>query len=158
FEHQGEAVDLNHSRISVPTLEAWRAQSHAFAHLAALEPAILGLSGDGHPERVCSWAVEADYFSILGAAPVLGRTFRSDEVALGAPHAAVPGAGWWASRFARDPAIIGKRITLDGVSYTVVGVMGPGVHFPSHVDLWIPLAFSPAERADWSRLRSLVIG
>jgi putative ABC transport system permease protein len=159
FEHQGEAVDLNHSLVSAAALAAWRAQSHSFSQVAAVESTTLGISGDGNnPEQVRSWAVEADYFPILGAAPILGRTFRADEAAPGAPHVAVLGHSLWASRFAADPAIVGKRIKLEGISYTVVGVMGRGVGFPAGADLWTPLAFTAEERADWTRLRSLVIG
>jgi putative ABC transport system permease protein len=158
FEHQGEAVDLNQARISAPALTAWRAQSRSFSHLAALEPASYAISGDGEPAEVQGLAVEADYFPILGAAPLLGRTFRSDEARPGAPHVVVLGNGLWTSRFAADPAIIGKSVELDGISHTVVGVMDRGVHFPSHVDLWTPRAFTPEELADWASRRVLVIG
>src|SRR6266446_5554545 len=81
---------------------------------------------------------------------MLGRKFTPDEDGPGAEHVAILGQGLWQSRFAGDRNIIGRRITIGGESYTVVGVMAGAFQFPlmGLANLWTPLALTDQERAD----------
>jgi predicted permease len=111
------------------------------------------LTGDGPPALIEGGRVSWNYFEALGVKPMLGRTFTPDEDRAGAGHVAVLGQGLWQSRFASEPNIIGRNITIGGEAYTVVGVMPGTFQFPlmGIANLWTPLALTDNERADRSR-------
>src|SRR5215831_489189 len=108
------------------------------------------LTGDGNPALVEGGRVSWNYFDVLGAKPVLGRTFAQDEDGPGAPHVAVLSQGLWQSRYASDPKIIGRNIKIDGEAYTVVGVMPGTFQFPlmGIANVWTPLSLTDKDRAD----------
>jgi putative ABC transport system permease protein len=97
------------------------------------------MSGLGEPERVFAPAASANFFSVLGVDPVIGRTFQPGEDKPGAPRVTVLTYGMWQRRFGGDKAILGKSLTLNGDSYTVIGVLPPGFQFALRAaDLWRP--------------------
>src|SRR5437879_1314343 len=108
------------------------------------------LTGDGAPALVEGGRVSWNYFDALGVKPMLGRTFTPDEDGLAAGHVAILGQGLWQSRFAGDQKIVGRNITIEGESYTVVGVMPGTFQFSlmGLANLWTPLALTDKERAD----------
>jgi len=108
------------------------------------------LTGDPTPQLVEGGRVSWNFFDTLGAKPVLGRTFAPEDDRSGAGHVVILGQGIWLNRFAGERRIVGRSITIDGESYTVVGVMPEGFQFPlmGVADLWTPLALTPQERAD----------
>src|SRR5690242_198228 len=108
------------------------------------------LTGDGTPELVEGGRVSWNYFDVLGAKPLLGRTFTQDEDGPGAVHVAILSQGLWQSRYAGDPKIIGRDIKIDGEAYTVVGVVPGTFQFPlmGIANLWTPLALTDKQRAD----------
>jgi putative ABC transport system permease protein len=126
--------------ISQPELiDIWD-QSQAFEYVAAYRTGGANLTSTGDPVRVNSALVNASLFSILGVEARLGRVLLDEEDQPGRNRVVVISDSLWRSRFAADPAIVGTEIGLSGTSYTVVGVMPPGFHFPDQEDLWIPLA------------------
>jgi predicted permease len=78
------------------------------------------------------YQISAGFFSTLGAQPILGRTFRSDDDQLGAAPVVILGGGLWKRKFASSPGVIGKSLLLNGTSYIVVGVIPPGFTFYGH--------------------------
>ena len=108
------------------------------------------LTGDGTPALVEGGRVSWNYFDVLGAKPLLGRTFIQDEDASGASHVAILSQGLWQTRYAGDPKIIGRNIKIEGEAYTVVGVMPGSFQFPlmGIANLWTPLALTDKDRAD----------
>jgi putative ABC transport system permease protein len=118
------------------------------------------LTGDGPPELVEGGRVSWNYFDTLGFKPMLGRTFTPDEDRPGAGHVAILGQGLWQSRFAREPKIIGRNITIGGESYTVIGVMAGSFQFPlmGLANLWTPLALTDKERTDRGSSRFTAFG
>ncbi len=94
--------------------------------------------------------VSANFFQTLGAQPTMGRAFRPDEDKPGSNRLAILSYGLWHDRFNADPDELGKTITLNGDSYTVVGVMPDDFHFTlmGRANIWVPLAFTDKERAD----------
>src|SRR5882762_4955569 len=108
------------------------------------------LTGGGAPALVEGGRVSWNYFDALGMKPMLGRTFSPDEDQPEAGHVAILGQGLWQSRFAGDPKIIGRDITIDGEPYTVVGVMDGTFQFPlmGLANLWTPLTLTYKERDD----------
>jgi putative ABC transport system permease protein len=104
------------------------------------------LTGGAQPEQAQYAVVSASLFSVLGVKPALGRAFLPEEDRPGAARVAIIGHDLWQRRWAGDSKLIGQTATLDGQSYTVVGVMPPGFafpKFPSDVQLWVPLSGDP---------------
>lgn len=114
----------------------------------------------GPPVLIEGGQVTWNYFQTLGAQPLLGRTFRPEDDASGAPHVAVLSEGLWRSRFAADPNVVGKDITIGDEPYSIVGVMPGKFQFPlmGVANLWTPFAFSGKERVDRSSSSFLAFG
>ena len=97
------------------------------------------MSGRGEPERVFAPSASANFFSLLGVEPFLGRTFQPGEDKQGAPRVTMLTYGLWQRRFGGDPNIVGQNLTLNGQSYTVVGVLPASFQFAlRNADLWQP--------------------
>jgi hypothetical protein len=91
----------------------WKHQSDTIQHMAAFAWWDVNLVGRDEPERVQGFRVSADFFPALGVQPVIGRGFAGEEETIGRHRLAVIGHGLWLRRFAGDPAIVGRTITLD---------------------------------------------
>ena len=134
---------------SYPDFLDWRAQTtRTFEDLAAVDSQLLTLSGTHEPERIETEFVSASYFSLLRATPALGRTFRADDDQVAKPERVVVlSDGLWRRRFAADPDVIGRAVTLNAQPHTVVGVMPPGfLGVENEAQLWVPFAqWAPPE-------------
>lgn len=126
-----------------------------FAATAAFRNLGLNLSGGADPERIVGARVSASLFPMLCAQPLLGRALREGDERLGHDDVAVLGYGLWQRRFGGDPATVGRTVVLDLKPYTVVGVMPAAFEFPhpgfrhsERAELWLPLAFTEAQRQD----------
>ena len=114
-------------------------QNNVFEGLAAYTGGRVLLSGVGDPEFVGGPRVSANFFSVLGVDPIIGRTFQTGEDQPGGPKVAVLNYGLWQRRFGGDPNVIGRALTINGASYTVVGVLPQSFQFALRPnDLWIP--------------------
>ncbi len=131
--------------VSVPDFIDWRQQNGVFEDIAAADAyGTRSLTGQGEPERVNSMRVSASFFSVLGVAPALGRTFLPREDRPGREHVVVLSQEFWQRRFGSDPTLTGKTLNLDGESYNVVGVMPASFRLISfQAQLWTPLALAP---------------
>src|ERR1700722_1329679 len=98
--------------VSYPTLQDWRAQNSSSETLVAYQNLSKSLQDNSSAERIATVSADRDVFEMLGVAPIAGRTFGSDDP----PQVAVVSEGFWKRRFADDPALVGKNITLDGES------------------------------------------
>jgi putative ABC transport system permease protein len=111
------------------------------------------LTGQGEPVRLDGAEVSATLFDLLGVPAKLGRTFHADENAPGKTHVAILSHGLWQQRFGGDAAVVGKRLTLDGVSHEIVGVMPEKFSFPAGRGIWTPLEYDDnltvKQRASW---------
>jgi predicted permease len=125
-------------------------QNASFEQTALWRGWNFNLTGDGAPALVEGGQVSWNYFEALGIKPLLGRTFTPDDDQPGAGHMVILGQGLWQSRFAGDGKIIGRNITIEGESYTVIGVMPGTFQFPlmGLANLWTPLALTDKARAD----------
>ena len=121
-----------------------RAQNHVFDHIAAYHDSDFIMTGSGEPVHLQGGVVTADLFSVLGTAPLVGRTFLPDEdKPTETGRVVVLSERMFASRFNSDPNVLNHPIMLDGKSYTVVGVMPHGFEFPIQnepLDLWTTIA------------------
>ncbi len=123
----------------------YRDLSRSFSHMAAMETNSVNLTGDGEPVRVYGLKVSTSLFPMLGVEPVVGRVFRPEEEQLGKERVALLGEGLWRSRYGADPHIAGKQIEIDTQKFTIVGVVAPVLQFMEQAQLYVPLAFTPAQ-------------
>ena len=116
--------------IPYPTFRDWQKDNHTFSSIAVWRGYAFSLTGAGEAEQVNAQLVSSDFFPILGVKPLLGRSFLAGEDEIGAAPIAVISEGLWRRKFASAPDILSKGITLDGNSYSIVGVIPAGPHFP----------------------------
>ncbi|MGE5246368.1 MAG: ADOP family duplicated permease [Betaproteobacteria bacterium] len=137
----------------------WRDRAHAFAAMTAIERREQNLTGGGEPEHLSIAAVTEDFARTVGVQPALGRSFAREEFAAGRDGVALLSHRLWVSRYAASPSVVGRAITLDDRSYTVVGVMPAGFLFPEPgYDVWVPLVMTAADRANHSGHTLLAVG
>jgi putative ABC transport system permease protein len=126
----------------------WKQQNHVFDHIAVHSWWDANLGGVEHPEHLHGFLVTPDYFAAVEARPMLGRTFLPEEGTPGKDRVAMLSYGLWHDHFAADPSIVGKPVLLNGIKYTVVGVMGANFNYPSGAQVWAALAFPPELQAN----------
>jgi len=130
----------------------WRKQSRTTEHLAYASGSAATLTGVAEPAALRNAAVSADTWPLLGLAPELGRVFGPAEDHPGADPVAVLSHGTWEKYFSSDRGVIGRPVTLDGKSYTVIGVMPPRFKFWAG-DVWTPVGLL----ADTDMMRSRIL-
>src|SRR5260370_39852426 len=113
------------SYISYPNFLDWQKDNRSFAALSAFRSDDYNMVGPGDPERVHIHMISAEFFPVLGLQPLLGRAFRPEEDQAGAGPVTILGDGLWKRKFGLSQGVFGKKITLKGKSYTIVGG-GPG--------------------------------
>jgi putative ABC transport system permease protein len=125
---------------------AWRNQSRTLSPVAAYMYSWFNLTGGGEPERVTCGLATASFFSLLGVHPVVGRVFLPEEDRPGGPPVVILSYALWKQRFGGDSSVLGKGLTLDDKTYTIVGVLPATFVIPDEykIDyaLWVPLAES----------------
>ncbi len=148
------------SRVTPANYLDWQRQGTLFENIATFGASGMNLTGSGEPEMLLGARVSTNYFATLGLSPILGRAFSAEEGQPGRNSVIILGHGLWVRRFGADPDIIGKAITLDGTSYTVVGVMPAGIYptwpmtstqiifQPSHQDYLIPFTLNEQRAAN----------
>jgi putative ABC transport system permease protein len=134
-------------RPTAATFLAWREHQQIFSQLAAFTASTdFNLTGGDRAESVRAVFVSANYFEMLGVQPSLGRAFREDEDQPGKERVVMLSHKFWQRRTGDDTKIIGRSLSLNGESYTVVGVLpGGGVFDRETTDIWLPLVFKPAD-------------
>ena len=110
--------------------------------------------GGGPPERLAGVRATANFFSVIGVQPLLGRAYGAEEDRYGARHVVVLAYELWQDRFAGDRRLLGGAVQLDGVPYEVIGVMPPGFQAPLQALSRVPLQFYVPAAFDPDLLRS----
>ena len=138
------SVGLSGATTQVGNFLDWRQYNQSFEELAAynafFDYGAYTLTGTGHPERLSGAEVSQNFLPFLGVYPLLGRNFTEDESRFNAPGAVLLTHGFWLRRFAADPAIVGRTITLNDKAATIIGVLPDTFDFSS--------TFTPASRVD----------
>jgi putative ABC transport system permease protein len=137
--------------VSAPELRDFQQLNSSFVDLAAIASTSVNLGVKGSPQRVVGAAVSPSLFGMLGAQPLIGRTFLPEEAQSGRDHEVVLSYGIWRRVFGGDPHVVGRTIDIDGVATSVVGVMPAGFSYPDETEMWGPLAFSPDDLSENSR-------
>ena len=143
---QGLREGVSQNEVAPANYFDLRSQNQVFDGVGAFGDLSINLTGEGEPERLEGQVVTANVLSILGVQPALGRTFLPEEDQVGQHRVVVLSDALWQRRFNRDPSIVNRTITLNGESFTVVGVMPRGFFFPlRETELWLPWAMEPEE-------------
>jgi predicted permease len=130
----------------------FRARNTAFASMATMTRHDVQLTGAGEPTVLRAFAISSGYFRTLGLAPARGQEFSFDDERAERGTGVLLSDALWRSRFGADPGVLGRTIMLDGMPYTVAGVMPPGTRHPGNnyhaladgetVDVWLPFSFT----------------
>ncbi len=125
----------------------WQRQTSVTQQASAFTTGIVNYTGGVTPEQLRSGRVSLDFFKLLGAPIAAGRTFSPEEDAPGGPHVVILSHGFWTRRFAADPNVVGKTISLSGDPYVVIGVIGrdfqPVEMVDQNPDVWVPFQLDP---------------
>jgi predicted permease len=141
-----ESKNLGLWRLSAADYREFQTRTHSLAGMAAMRFQSSALTVGELPERIETAAVSPGIFPMLGMQPAMGRSFASDEDQPDKNRVAILSAGLWQRRFGRDPNILGKTLTLDGGSFTIVGVAPAQFQLPgSQSELWIPYTPDPQD-------------
>ena len=121
---------LDQANLSYPRYEYVRDQLPVFESVAAQAFTGFTLTGSGDPEQVQACRVSPDFFGTLGVRPQLGRDFRPEEDVAGGGNVVLITDDYWRQHFNRDPGIVGRSLTFDNRSYTVIGVLPASFSYP----------------------------
>jgi putative ABC transport system permease protein len=125
----------------------WRRQTDVVQDVAAFHTTYLNYTNGDAVEQLASGEVTADFFRLFGVPIARGRTFLANEDRPGGGKVVILGYGVWRRRFASDPGIVGRTITLGGEPYEVIGITGPGFDFEDVVgqtpEVWTPFQIDP---------------
>ena len=152
WETSGKGPD-NWNIVSAPNFWDFQRQSHSFETMAVFDSGGKGynLSATGNgkeAEQVSGLRVTAGFFSVLGAKPLLGRTFFPEEETLGKDHEVVLSYGLWKTRYGGDPLLVGRTIRVDGADFTVIGVMPREFawqFWSGPRQLWVPVGYNKTD-------------
>lgn len=150
-----ESAVGNQPVVSIPKYVIWRDLKGVFQSIAAYDvggPAISLTSGD-YPEAIQAGRVSADYFRLFGARMEIGRTFSAQEDQPGGARVAVIGYRLWSARFRRNPALVGRNISIETEPYKVIGVVAPDFIADPPTDVWLPLRADPSSEDHIGRVR-----
>jgi len=136
----GRHTTIGRETASQPDFLDWRAQARSFEALGAMANAGFNVTGAGEPEVVNGALATASLLHVFGVVPTVGRGFRDEEERASAPKVAMLGEGYWRRRFGAERDVVGSRILLSGVPYTVVGIVPAQLRLQRPVDVWTPLA------------------
>jgi putative ABC transport system permease protein len=136
----------DYNAVAPATYLDWKKEVRSFDDLAAYAWDDINLTGDREAQKVQDFKVTANFFSMIGVQPLLGRSFVPEEEEPGRDQEIILSYGLWEQRYASDPNILSRLIKVDGKSFNIVGVMKKGFDYPMPAEAWIPLSLSTKER------------
>jgi len=108
---------------SLPDIQDWQARSHSFQQIAYYAEQVPTLGGTSNPKLVPQIVSSSNLFDLLQAKPMMGRTFLPDDGKSGHDNVVVLSAATWREVYHADPKIIDRSVPVNGIPYTVIGVM-----------------------------------
>jgi putative ABC transport system permease protein len=125
---------------SYPNFRDWRRDARSFQRMVAWIGRGYDLTSPGVPEYIDGGDVSSGFFATLGVKLALGREFIEREDQAGGAPVVIIGSHLWQSRFGSSRHVLGKAVRLDGIDYTVVGVLPPTFHLWSHAEVYTPIS------------------
>lgn len=166
WESSSKLPHATHNVVSPPDYLDWKTQSDIFSGMAGIYDQRVNLTGGGLPEQVVLQDVTADFFSVLGVSPILGPGFTPENGQEGHDNVVILSFGFWKERFAGDPNIVGKSVTVNGHPLAIVGVapqnfqwfVKDGSLTAAKPQMWSPFAFPKSffERKNIGRFLTVV--
>ena len=149
IHNQLPKLNLPRTEVSAPQYVDYSLQTAAFEATAAIATRNFNLTGVSIPERLQAGRVTAGFFPTLGVSPALGRFFNTEEDRFGNERVVVLSSALWRRLFNSSSGVLNSAVQLNGDNYQLIGVAPAGIEelYP-HVDLWIPMAFSPRELSE----------
>src|SRR5262245_31320201 len=134
-----------HGNLNLPNYVDVRARTRLLDELGVFAPGSATIRGNGPAEQIHMASVTDGTLRALGVEPLYGRFFKRDEASPDASRVAIISQELHRRRFGSDPSVIGRTLDTLNASYTIVGVMPAGFHFPDFADAWFPLRMDPAK-------------
>jgi predicted permease len=148
YPKSGQLFQLTETRpgfgemsVAYPNYLDWRSAQHSFEDLSVYRRDDFNLTENSEPETLHGAFVTASYFKVMGLAPKLGRVFSEREDRAGGANVVVLSEALWRRAFGGDPQIIGRIVTLNWISYEVIGVMPAALVNPANVDVYAPFGY-----------------
>jgi predicted permease len=159
WETKGGDVSI-HSGASYPDLLDWRRERSLFASVEAYDETNVTVGSADGGDMVGGARVTSGFFTMLGVAPLYGRSFGADDDASGGTLSVILSHGFWTRQFAADPAVVGRTLTVDGTPLEIRGVLPPQFNFApaGDADLWLPIGRSDEVRAQRANRWLKVVG
>ncbi len=132
----------NFASTSLPDIHDWQARSHSFEGIGYYTEQVPTLRGAGEPKLAPQIVSSANLFKLLQVQPMMGRLFLPEDAAMGHETVALLSANLWHGMFHGDPQIVGRAISVNGIPYTVIGVMPEHFAFPAGTGdetIWTPI-------------------
>jgi putative ABC transport system permease protein len=157
--HRIMQVAEKNDKLNLPTFSAsvlnflsWREQTQSFEQLAGVGYATFTLNGNGEPEQLTGNRISPALTQVLGIRPLAGRDFTAEEEKPNGAAVAMVGEGLWKRRFNADPTLVGRQISIDGVSTTIVGIAPASLKLIGGGDIYTPLTIDPSKELRLSHL------
>ena len=135
-----------------------RREAQSFSGMTGYRPVAIVVGGPGEPEAVQGAAVAANFFDLLGVRTLLGRGFAAHEDGPGTDAVVLFSRRFWQAHFGADPNIIGRELSVNGRTTTVVGIVPDEQAYPAGINAWVPLVLSAEEREERTIQRLTGIG
>src|SRR5438093_1242849 len=137
--------------VSYPDFDDWRRATRSFSDLTMMLQVTQNVSDEGRaPEQYFGPYVSTNVFRLIGQRPILGRNFTPEDDRPGAPAVIMLSYSLWKTRYGGDPAVLGRTVSSNAISGSVIGVMPPDMKFPPNSDIWVPLVQTNVIR-EWGR-------
>jgi predicted permease len=146
---------------SLPDIQDWQARSHSFQQIAYYTEQVPTLGGTSTPKLIVEIVSSSNLFDLLQAGPMLGRTFLPGDSQAGRTNVAILGAAVWQEVYHGDPQIVGRTVPVNGIPYTVIGVMPRGFAFPANSGddtIWTPIPMDDKALQDRGSAALSVVG
>lgn len=146
---ENHTLNGNYWDIAPANYRDWKQASKSYESMGAYRQQAVDLVGQGEPVRLEGASVTWEVFPMLGVRPLLGRYFQQSDDNTGALGTVVLSHALWQTQFGGDTGVIGRKVSLDGAPYTVIGVMPRGFYLPARDALfWTAMRFEPADFED----------
>ena len=147
---------ITQSNMSIPDFVDWQSQNQVFERMAGFIPVGIVLNNGEEAERLRGAMVTAEFFPLLRMQALRGRVLQPDDANAGRDQVAVISHSLWQTRFGGDEGVVNRKVTINGKSRTIVGVMPAGFDYPVQPDIWVPFPLEPAKEARDDRYMNFI--
>jgi len=148
LKQQAPLARNNNLNFSVKEIDDYRAQNRTLTDLAEHHSMSFTLFGGTEPERIQAAVVSANFFELMGVAPLLGRTFAPSDEAHGAEAVLILSHQYWLRSHKGDPNVVGRVFRMNDRPHTVIGVLPPLPQYPNENDMYMPTSACPTRSSE----------